>query len=65
MHLLLRSPLQPAVVPGQPHGSLCGARLGWLQDKLEAAPDVPTVGEAGCATLLAENFLGVSAPDRI
>lgn len=31
------------VVPGQPHGSLCGARLGWLQDKLEAAPDVPTV----------------------
>jgi tripartite-type tricarboxylate transporter receptor subunit TctC len=26
------------------------------------APDVPTVGEAGFATLLAENFLGVSAP---
>lgn len=31
------------VVPGQPHGSLCTARLQWLRDRLASAPDVPTV----------------------
>lgn len=30
--------------------------------RMPLAPDVPTVGEAGFSKLLAENFLGVSAP---
>ena len=31
------------VVPGQPHGSLCPARLAWLRAQLEAAPGTPTI----------------------
>lgn len=31
------------VVPGSPHGALCGARLAWLDRTLAAAPRVPTL----------------------
>lgn len=31
------------VVPGEPHGSLCGVRLNWLRAQLDAAPDTPTI----------------------
>ncbi len=31
------------VVAGQPHGTLCAARLDWLRTQLEAEPDRPTL----------------------
>ena len=29
--------------PGQPHGTLCAARLGWLEAELERSPDGPII----------------------
>jgi tripartite-type tricarboxylate transporter receptor subunit TctC len=48
-------------VPFMKEGKLVGIAVT-SRTRAQMAPSVPTVGEAGFAKLVAENFLGISAP---
>ncbi len=48
-------------VPFMKEGKLVGIAVT-SRNRAQMAPSVPTVGEAGFAKLVAENFLGISAP---